>query len=214
MNFKGSTFGNFACLIVVLLVNTGCTNLPSIPKVADAAQLGWQGRFSAITDPVAVGGQSPTRDKESVSGQFNLSRFSNNELVLELANPLGLAVAQLRVRNGQALLQIANQADQQASNLDTLTEQAIGWRVPIDKMANWLNGKSNGPADDALFDANGRLIEASDSGWRLKVSAWREDGKPQRLHIEWPVSSGFTPKIPYTKVSLRLIVDSATSGSP
>ena len=214
MNLKGSTFGNLAFIIVALLVNTGCTNLPNIPKPADAAQLGWQGRFSAVTDPVAVNGLPPTRDKDSVSGQFNLSRFSNNELVLELANPLGLAVAQLRVRNGQALLQIANQADQQASNLDTLTEQAIGWRVPIDKMANWLNGKSNGPADDALFDENGRLTEASDSGWRLTVNAWREDGKPQRLLIQWPIGTSFTPKIPYTKVSLRLIVDSVTSGSP
>ena len=229
MNPAESFRSKLACLVAVLILSSGCTSLPNAPQIADLAQLNWQGRFSAITDPVAADGQTPTRDRESVSGQFNLSqsglspsdlRSSNpsetlgKELVLELANPLGLAVARLRVRSGQAVLQIANQADRQASDLDTLTEQAMGWRVPVDKMANWLSGKSNGPSDKALFDANGRLTEATDSGWRLTVSAWRDDGKPQRLHIQWPTTDSFTPKVPHSKVSLRLIVDSATGALP
>ena len=201
-------------LAAMLLFSAGCTSLPNPPSAANTAQLSWQGRFSAITEPVAADGFSPSRDKESVSGQFNLSQYLGNELILELANPLGLAVARLRVAKGQALLQIANQVDRQANDLDTLTEQAMGWRVPVDKMANWLNGKSNGPDDQAVFDASGRLTETTDRGWRLTVGAWRDDGKPQRLQIQWPASPAFAPKIPHTKVNLRLIVDNAATGPP
>ena len=211
---RRSVMHRLACLISVMALATGCSSLPAVPKTVGVNLFNWQGRFSAITEPVSSDGLSKTRDKESIAGQFNLSQSESNELNLELANPLGVAVARLRVGTGKAVLQIANQADRQATDLDTLTEQAMGWRVPIDKMAQWLNGKSHGPADAALFDADGRLVEATDGGWRLSVSAWRENGKPQRLLLQWPASASFAPKVPYTKVELRLIVDYSASTVP
>ena len=211
-------------IVLALIAQMGCTSVPTNTASAwpanEIAKRNWQGRFSSITLPVAADGVTNLRDKESLSGKFNLSLYANDQVQLELSNPLGVAVARLSVRSGQALLQVANQPDRQTNDLDTLTEQAIGWRVPVDKMANWLEGSIGGKsgtaakaggakdlANSATFDSAGRLTEAINAGWQLTVEAWRDDGKPQRMRLIWPMSPADAPNTPHTKVQLRLIVD-------
>ena len=219
---KCSRLNRLLAITLVFIAQVGCTSIPSRStgdwSSNEIAQRNWQGRFSSITQPVAADGITHTRDRESVSGQFSLSLSyedaarADDQVSLELANPLGVAVARLSVRRGQALLQVANQPDREADDVNSLTEQAMGWRVPVDKMALWLDGAMNGTttASDAKFDTTGRLTEAIDAGWQLTVEAWRDDGKPQRMRLIWPMSPSDAPHRPHTTVNLRLIVDSVT----
>ena len=91
---------------------------------------------------------------------------------LLLTNALGQGVARL-VRDGnQYLLTGSDGREHRAADSESLTEQVLGFRVPLEGLAEWVRGR---PAP-AL---EGR-------GWRVEIQEYDAERRPRRLRITYP----------------------------
>jgi outer membrane lipoprotein LolB len=205
-----------ACVCFAYMVS-GCSSLEPVRQPTNDAALQtverWQGRFSAVIESVAdqaiVGegaatGSTPTSPKrESVSGRFELSVTEANKLtVLELSSPLGQLLARLSLAPGKARLETADRGDFTAPDMDSLTDSVLGWRVPVQRMSIWLQGKATA---NSVVDAQGKLISAIDGGWTLVIDEHNAQGKPSKLTLN--NNAGGQNVSGISKVRLRLLID-------
>ncbi|MFT4102440.1 MAG: outer membrane lipoprotein LolB [Burkholderiaceae bacterium] len=179
--------------IVLLLAAllAGCTSLLDPRDDGRAPEHRWRGRFSLVVEPSAqfAEGQRHT-------GSFELSqgaRFTE----LELLSPLGNTIASARETADAATLRTADGRRYDARDADALTEQIFGWRVPVRKLPDWLQGRIADVTEAGPSPA--QPAAGADDGWRVRFDQWRTDGaapRPSRLVITYP-----------DRVVLRLIVD-------
>jgi outer membrane lipoprotein LolB len=190
----------------------------------------WQGRFSAVIESAAdqamggegtaTGSTSTSPKRESVTGRFELSvtetkaKQSDNQAaetsatkignvtVLELSSPLGQLLARLSLAHGKARLETADRGDFTAPDMDSLTDSVLGWRVPVQRMSIWLQGKAT---ENSVVDAQGKLISAIDGGWTLVIDEHNAQGKPSKLTLN--NNAGGQNVSGISKVRLRLLID-------
>jgi outer membrane lipoprotein LolB len=134
---------------------SGCAT--RAPLAADALS----GRIA-----VRVDGQ-PDR---SVSASFELiGTTSHGRLVL--TGPLGTTAAQAEWADGQAWL-VANGERTRFNGLDELAEAALGERIPIAALFDWLRGQPwPGAAHQTRTDGTAGFEQL---GWRIDLTRWAD----------------------------------------
>lgn len=96
-----------------------------------------------------------------------------------LASPLGQTLAVINVTPGAATLTQAGQAPRSAGDIDSLSQQTLGWPLPVSGLRDWLQGYA--------IDAQGKRFRASPAnnqivtkdGWRLRFMSWYDETAPQ-----------------------------------
>jgi outer membrane lipoprotein LolB len=85
----------------------------------------------------------------------------------------------------------------QASDVESLTEQVLGWRLPLAGLPDWVRGRAApGVAAQTKLDKAQRLAELRQSGWLVEFLSYRDDsGVPQQLRLS------------RADVEIRLVID-------
>ncbi|MGB3428623.1 MAG: outer membrane lipoprotein LolB [Burkholderiaceae bacterium] len=177
-------------LLASLLVLTlaGCATAP--PPAPDRL---YTGRFSVV---------ATTGDKrETVSGRFNVEVRGNRQTI-DLASPLGTTVARIEVGPDGARASGPGVNEVQGPDADALTEQMLGWRLPVSGMSDWIEGRP-APGRPARVERDGnRPVLIEQDGWTVRLAeTFQATGRPRLMVLERPAS----PLAP--GVVLRLIVD-------
>jgi len=141
------------------------------PPHAQGAQV-ISGRLSLRVD------SDPVR---AVSGAFELSGNARAG-ALVLTSPLGSTLAQARWAPGEAVLETPG-TSARYPDLETLAEQALGERVPLAALFDWLRGRPwPGAASEALPAGEPGFAQI---GWRVGLARYaeglvdaRRDGPP------------------------------------
>jgi len=108
---------------------------------------------------------------ESFSGNVAWRHAERADEML-LSTPLGQGVARI-VREGQAItLTTAEPKEYHAEDVESLTEQVLGFRVPLAGLAQWVRGE---PAPE---------LEAR--GWKVEYQDFDAQRRPTRLRITYP----------------------------
>lgn len=106
-----------------------------------------------------------------------------------LTTPLGQGVARLVRVEGEITLTTQDGREFRATDAESLTEQVLGFRVPIVGLADWVRGRAaQAPAPAPTrqrADAMGRLAELEQAGWRVEYQAW-EGELPARMRLLYP----------------------------
>ncbi|HVE90339.1 MAG TPA: outer membrane lipoprotein LolB [Burkholderiaceae bacterium] len=151
------------------------------------------GRFAVTT---ALGEQ-----RESVSGRFSLE-VRGAQQVLELASPLGTTVARIEIEPGGARAIGARMQEVRGADADALTEQLLGWPLPVSGLADWIEGRAVPQRVARIERDGGRIGLIEQDGWTIRLAEYFENtARPRRLELERPAAAN-TPS-----VTLRLIVD-------
>src|SRR5262245_35688496 len=109
--------------------------------------------------------------KESFSGNVAWRHAERSDEML-LSTPLGQGVARI-VREGDAIvLTTAEPREYRARDAESLTEQVLGFRVPLEGLALWVRGQ---PAPE---------LEAR--GWKVEYLDHDAERRPTRLRITYP----------------------------
>lgn len=143
----------------------------------------------------------PDSRPEAAVGAFSLSA-KDGRTELELIGPLGQKLAHASAGPREASLTLSDGRVLRADDAETLTERSFGWRLPMSRLADWLNGIAAGQSQR---DDQGRLVSGVDSNWRLTVTEWT--GRlPRRLELQWPVDPSVAPA-DARRIRLRLVID-------
>ena len=79
--------------------------------------------------------------------------------------------------------------EHKAADAEALTEQLLGFRLPIVGLADWVRGRpARGPAPAPtrqIADTSGRLTELEQAGWRIEYQEY-QDRLPARMRLSYP----------------------------
>ena len=173
---------------LLALALAGCATAP--PTTPDRL---YTGRFSVV---------ATTGDKrDTVSGRFNVEVRGNRQTI-DLASPLGTTVARIEVGPDGARATGPGLNEVRGPDADALTEQMLGWRVPVTGMSDWIEGRPS-PGRPARVERDGnRPVLIEQDGWTVRLTeTFQPSGRPRLLVLERPAS----PLAP--GVVLRLVVD-------
>jgi outer membrane lipoprotein LolB len=120
---------------------------------------------------------------------------------LELASPLGQTVAVLSGDASNVRLQAADGRVLTASDWSALTVQGLGWPLPVDGLAFWIQGAPRpGSAFGTETGDDGRVALLRQDGWTIVYHAYTQaatsGSRPARMTLSYP------------DVELRIAVDS------
>jgi outer membrane lipoprotein LolB len=108
--------------------------------------------------------------KESFTGNVAWRHARSGDELL-ISTPTGQGVAQI-VRQGDAvLLKTAEPREYRDSDPEALTERVLGFRIPIDGLADWVQGKPS------------PHLEAR--GWRVEYQERDAQGRPTRIRLTY-----------------------------
>ncbi len=100
---------------------------------------------------------------------------------LFITSPIGQGIARITRAGEQVRLVTADGKSFEAADAETLTERALGWRLPLKGLPDWVQARPvAGEEAQVTKDAAGLPTEIRQSGWRIEYQAWR-DGLPFRM---------------------------------
>jgi outer membrane lipoprotein LolB len=122
---------------------------------------------------------------DAASGQLAWRHDAGRDEVL-LSSPLGQGVARVTRGPEGATLVLSDDRRFSAPDAETLTEQVLGFRLPLRGLADWVRARpeSGAPAQTEM-GAQGRPASIEQRGWRIEYQAY-EAGRPSRLRLTYP----------------------------
>jgi outer membrane lipoprotein LolB len=167
----------WSCVLVLPNFIAGCATLaPPAPEetavstivaepVTDIAHA--QSADFALTGRASVKG-----GKENFSGGVQWQHSGRQDEIL-LLNPLGQTLAQIRRMPEGVHLATSEQENYYASDVESLTEQVLGWRLPLMGLQYWVQGLHS-PATSAQIDKNpeGRVVAIRQDGWEIGYASY------------------------------------------
>lgn len=158
--------------VAALLVLFGCAQAPLKPPEG-ALEFNVLGRIAA------------RYGNEGFTGNVDWRHAKAGDDML-ISTPLGQGVARI-VREGEAVqLTTANGKQYDAPDAETLTERVLGFRVPLEGLADWVEGRPSSAANARVTyspDRKTQLIEERD--WRVQYLEY-ENGRPKLMQLNYP----------------------------
>ena len=138
--------------------------------------------------------------KQRLSGSFRWQHLAISDEIL-LFTPLGQAVAEItKDQEGVRLINSRLEAFY-ADDVESLTEEVLGWRLPLNGLQYWIQGiHSPTSAAEKDLDNKDQVVAIRQDGWKIHYSSYT----PAQLN-QIPL-----PKILdliYTNLRIRLVVD-------
>lgn len=105
-----------------------------------------------------------------------------------LLTPTGQALAHIQAEASGATLTGADGNQYHAGDVESLTRKALGWELPMARLAWWVRGEivPGAVTGEVVRDQQGRLIRLTQDGWRITYvqhDSNETGGLPQRLDL-------------------------------
>ncbi len=161
--------------VLMLALAAGCATTPS-PVPVDA-RAPWpenwtlQGRIG-----VQAGDQS-------LSGNIRWHHQAGRDEVL-MTSPLGQGVARIVSDAAGVVLEMPNQQPRRAPDAESLTQEALGYPLPISGLVWWVQGLPDpGSASEVRRATAGRLSQLKQDGWVINYLQYAPDARPRKLVV-------------------------------
>jgi outer membrane lipoprotein LolB len=103
-----------------------------------------------------------------------------------ITSSLGAGVARIVREGDSVVLTTAEPREYRARDAEALTEEVLGFRLPLAGLADWVRGRpSNEREAKVERDAEGRLRSLEERGWKIDYQEYA--GKlPSRMRLTYP----------------------------
>lgn len=179
------------CWFGIAIVLTGCASTIAIPPKPDAdsaslkthhlqtlqliREFSLQGRIGIQTNPKGFSG----------SLQWQHQQTSDE---IALFSPLGSQVASIISHPDQIALIDAAGNRFTSVNAETLTQEVLGWRLPLHGLADWALGRpAASPIEDMRWNTQGLLTYLEQDGWKIEFDNYQQQGQymlPGKIYLK------------------------------
>ncbi len=165
-------------------------------------------RGDARPDNFGLIGRVSVRDeRQGFSGGIHWQHTDTGDEIL-LLSPLGQTVAQIQSSAAGASLTTPEKKTYYAADIEHLTEQVLGWYLPLGGLQYWVQSM-NSPTTRASLDrdSNGRVVAIWQDDWEITYTSYFPLGHSQ---IE-------RPKVLVLNrgdLRIRLVIDQWKTDSP
>lgn len=181
-----------------LLLLAGCATLgPQAPQSEPPAYRQHLQRIDKIRNFGLDGRIGVLTTQKGFSGTMRWHHHEDGDRI-SFYSPLGTQLGELDANASGVTLTTGNQKTYRADDAETLTEQTLGWSLPLAGLPDWALGRPTAGAHEILaWDAAGRIVRMRQSGWDIEYPSYQEaSGLPGKIVLKSP------------KLDLKLVVDS------
>jgi len=177
----------------------GCSSLQTLPSLPQTERsfhdnILIQGRFSVAYEQ--------NNRPQSVQGRFQW-RQQGQRIDIGLMSPLGLTMAKMAITPNSATIQQTGKEIKVADNVAKLTEQTLGWSLPVVGMRDWLQGFNRSSTHQLLLASPSGNDQFDAEGWHIQYVSWQQNSVPV-----YPKRIDLTRTSPQLQqLSLRIIID-------
>lgn len=154
--------------VVFLVLTAGCAMLETVATASRPERETIEA--FRIEGRIAV-----RRAGESFSAGIDWRHNAHSDEIL-ISGPLGQGLARLTSGGGTALLETADLKRYEAADLDGLSEQVFGTRLPVSGLGRWVLGRSASGGAVRLDDA-GRLAGLAEQGWTIEYLRYESEAR-------------------------------------
>ncbi|TCV84723.1 lipoprotein insertase outer membrane protein LolB [Sulfurirhabdus autotrophica] len=174
---------NWIVFVGVLL--GGCATVPEVALSPPAIQSSIEA--SARINAFQLNGRVGVKyDEKGFFGNVRWQHDVQNDEILILS-PLGQGVAQISQNSAGVTLITADQQTYHAQDAETLTEEVLGWRLPLKGLRDWVLGRKAAGEATITLDQSGRVSRLVQDGWQIDYLNYQlSDGAllPQKLTMQ------------------------------
>lgn len=179
-----------AVMLAASLLAAGCSTLPQVTSpAASQAHQAHLASLTAIRDFGLDGRMGVQTDGRGVSGSLQWQHSGQHDDI-SLYSPLGSKIASVAADPGLVTLVDSDGKRYSASDAESLTQQTLGWRMPVTYLVDWVLGRpSSGDVESASWDAQGRITRLRQHGWEVDYQEYKPvAGRqlPSRLTLRNP----------------------------
>lgn len=176
---------------VLLVALAGCTTIPL--ETAPAPPL-----VQAFIPSFEITGRISVRnDKDGFSGNLLWRHvLGTDEFVVQ--SPFGQGVARVTQNQQGATLEMTDGKVLHAQTAEDLTQQALGFRLPLSGMPRWVQAQAQNGDAELRYAHDGTLAYLSEQGWQIEYLSYQTLGTatlPNKLSLQ------------NADLKLRLVID-------
>ncbi|MBL8258518.1 MAG: outer membrane lipoprotein LolB [Candidatus Competibacteraceae bacterium] len=146
----------------------GCAVLPAPTADSQNAWTARQQELMRLTRWQAAGRIGVVNGQDGWHANFQWAQ-REQDYRIDLIGPLGQGRVLIEGDDRQVSIQTQDGQSQTASDPDSLLEQAIGVRLPVEGLRYWIRGVPEpGPVAASQTDRNGRLLRLEQQGWIIE----------------------------------------------
>ena len=119
--------------------------------------------------------------KDAASGRI-FWRHSDESDELLITSALGQGIARISRERDQFRLVTGDNKEYRAADAESLTEQALGWRLPLGGLSDWVQARASpGRPVEMRGDAD-KGLDLRQDGWHVAYEEFR-GGRPYRMRL-------------------------------
>lgn len=186
-----------AAYVLACILPVGCASLPRSASDGQADRV--------IEGRISVRYKNLDRDREeSLSGRFDWSE-RGAAIELALLDPLGQTVALIRSSPAGSSIRFRDGRVVEGATPEALTQETLGWTVPMRGLAAWLEGHPAATSSSAPVEGYSINERFRQDGWTISFAPPVDRGaqgatrKPRRIDLSY---AG-----PPAEIEMRLVVD-------
>lgn len=115
-------------------------------------------------------------DGKGVSGSLHWQHV-NAQDTIAMFSPMGGKIAEVHTSTDNVTLTSNDGKTYSAVDAETLTEQTLGWRMPVRNLSDWIVGRparsTANTLDTASWDNQGKLTKLYEDGWEVNYLEYR-----------------------------------------
>jgi outer membrane lipoprotein LolB len=161
-----------ASWLAALLLVSACAQLQEGPAEKPVFEL--NGRLAA------------RQGNETFSGGIAWRHATDSDEML-ITTPMGQGAARIVRKGGAVVLTTAEPKEYRAPDAESLTEQALGFRLPLAGLADWVQGRASSsfPEGKSIKGPDGKLQRLEQGGWSIEYLEYSGE-RPSRLRLTYP----------------------------
>jgi outer membrane lipoprotein LolB len=109
--------------------------------------------------------------KEAFTGNLGWRHAKTGDELL-ISTPTGQGIAQILRQGDAVLLKTAEGKEYRAADSESLTERVLGFRLPIEGLADWVQGRPSPGLES--------------KGWKIEYQDYDEQRRPTRMRLTYP----------------------------
>jgi outer membrane lipoprotein LolB len=179
------------CLLGLITALAGCASTPVAKPAPDAAALTLRqqhlqslGQIQQFSLQGRIGVQT---NGKGFSGSMQWLHNKTDDSIA-LFSPLGSQVASIKKTPDQFTLEDASGKSYTAADAETLTQEILGWRLPLKGLADWSIGRpTQSPIQNSLWNEQGALTHLEQDGWKIEYSNYQQQGSyllPNKIYLK------------------------------
>ena len=102
-----------------------------------------------------------------------------------ITSPIGAGIARIVRQGDSVVLTTAEPKEYRAADAESLTEEVLGFRVPLAGLAAWVRGRASTSApEEAERGPDGKLRSLRERGWTIEYQEYAGD-LPARMRLAY-----------------------------